>query len=104
MPMLDVYIPDGALQPDAEAALLNRITEILVRNEGFNPADPVSRSVSWLWLHRRPASTSAENRGRTSLQGRPVRPRGPARRAEACERHRRGHRGNPRRGERRLAA
>jgi phenylpyruvate tautomerase PptA (4-oxalocrotonate tautomerase family) len=50
--MLDVYIPDGALQPDAEAALLNRITEILVRNEGFDPADPVSRSVSWLWLHR----------------------------------------------------
>ncbi|KOT34856.1 hypothetical protein ADK41_25780 [Streptomyces caelestis] len=55
MPMLDVYIPDGALQPDAEAVLLNRITEILVRNEGFDPADPVSRSVSWLWLHR-PAS------------------------------------------------
>ncbi|MGW2220142.1 hypothetical protein ACWCSD_34580 [Nonomuraea sp. NPDC001684] len=52
MPMLDVYIPDGALQPDAEAALLNRITEILIRNEGFDPADPVSRSVSWLWLHR----------------------------------------------------
>ncbi|GGS44194.1 hypothetical protein AB0E75_26830 [Streptomyces griseoviridis] len=52
MPMLDVYIPDGALQPDAEATLLNRITEILVRNEGFDPADPVSRSVSWLWLHR----------------------------------------------------
>nr|AGN74867.1 hypothetical protein [Streptomyces griseoviridis] len=50
--MLDVYIPDGALQPDAEATLLNRITEILVRNEGFDPADPVSRSVSWLWLHR----------------------------------------------------
>ncbi|TYB56836.1 Tautomerase enzyme [Nonomuraea sp. PA05] len=52
MPMLDVYIPDGALQPDAEAALLNRITEILIRNEGFDPADPVTRSVSWLWLHR----------------------------------------------------
>lgn len=52
MPMLDVYIPDGALQPVAEAALLNRITEILVRHEGFDPADPVTRSVSWLWLHR----------------------------------------------------
>ncbi|MEU9556509.1 tautomerase family protein [Streptomyces fumanus] len=52
MPMLDVYVPDGALQPDAEAALLNRITEILIRSEGFDPADPVTRSVSWLWLHR----------------------------------------------------
>ncbi|MEU3511023.1 hypothetical protein ABZ733_24650 [Streptomyces longwoodensis] len=52
MRMLDVCIPNGALQPDAEAALLSRITEILIRNEGFDPADPVSRSVSWLWLHR----------------------------------------------------
>ncbi|MFF8774277.1 hypothetical protein [Kitasatospora sp. NPDC015120] len=52
MPMLDVYIPDGALQPDAEAELLNRITEILIRYEGFDPADPVTRSVSWVFLHR----------------------------------------------------
>ncbi|MBO1418156.1 hypothetical protein [Streptomyces sp. FH025] len=52
MPMLDVYVPDGALQPDAEAALMNRITEILIRHEGFDPADPVTRSVSWLFLHR----------------------------------------------------
>ncbi len=52
MPMLDVYVPDGALQPGAEAALLNRITEILIRYEGFGPADPVTRSVSWAFLHR----------------------------------------------------
>ncbi len=53
--MLDMYIPDGALQPEAEAALVNRITEILVRHEGFDPADPVTRSVSWAFVHR-PAS------------------------------------------------
>lgn len=52
MPMLDVYIPDGTLQPGAEAALLNRITEILIGYEGFDPADPVPRSVSWVFLHR----------------------------------------------------
>jgi phenylpyruvate tautomerase PptA (4-oxalocrotonate tautomerase family) len=52
MPMLDVYIPDGALRADAEAALVDRLTDILIRNEGFDPADPVTRSVSWLWLHR----------------------------------------------------
>ncbi|MBV6698629.1 hypothetical protein KV557_16105 [Kitasatospora aureofaciens] len=52
MPMLDVYIPDGALQPEAEAALINRITEILIRHEGFDPADPAIRSVSWVFLHR----------------------------------------------------
>ncbi|MGW3886117.1 hypothetical protein ACWEC4_39990 [Streptomyces sp. NPDC005055] len=52
MPMLDVYIPDRALQADAEAALLNRITEILIRYEGFDPADPATRAVSWVFLHR----------------------------------------------------
>jgi phenylpyruvate tautomerase PptA (4-oxalocrotonate tautomerase family) len=50
--MLDVYIPDGALQAGTEAALLNRLTEIVIRYEGFDPADPVVRSVSWLFLHR----------------------------------------------------
>ncbi|MGX4735715.1 hypothetical protein [Kitasatospora griseola] len=52
MPMLDVHIPDGALRPEAEAALLDRITGILIRHEGFDPTDPVTRSVSWLFLHR----------------------------------------------------
>ncbi|MCK2217237.1 hypothetical protein MF672_026120 [Actinomadura sp. ATCC 31491] len=52
MPMLDVYIPDGALGREAEAALVNRLTEILIRHEGFDPADPVTRSVSWVFLHR----------------------------------------------------
>ncbi|MFG2698266.1 hypothetical protein [Kitasatospora sp. NPDC048407] len=52
MPMLDVHIPQGALRPEAEAALLDRITEILIRHEGFDPADPVTRSASWLFLHR----------------------------------------------------
>ncbi|NYI04852.1 Tautomerase enzyme [Allostreptomyces psammosilenae] len=52
MPMLDVYIPDGALEPEAEAALVNRITEILIRHEGFDPADPVTRAVSWVFVHR----------------------------------------------------
>ncbi|MBB2914223.1 phenylpyruvate tautomerase PptA (4-oxalocrotonate tautomerase family) [Streptosporangium becharense] len=52
MPMLDVYIPDGALRQEAEAALVNRITEILIRHEGFDPADPVTRSVSWVFVHR----------------------------------------------------
>ncbi|NKY29304.1 hypothetical protein [Nocardia gamkensis] len=52
MPMLDVYIPEGTLTPEREAALLNRITEILIRHEGFDPSDPITRSVSWAFLHR----------------------------------------------------
>ncbi|MEU6188201.1 hypothetical protein [Nocardia sp. NPDC047038] len=52
MPMLDVYIPAGTFTPEREAALLNRITEILIRHEGFDPSDPITRSVSWAFLHR----------------------------------------------------
>jgi phenylpyruvate tautomerase PptA (4-oxalocrotonate tautomerase family) len=52
MPMLDVYIPDGALQPGAEAALLNQITEILIRHEGFDPTSQLARCASWVFLHR----------------------------------------------------
>ncbi|GIF13455.1 Tautomerase enzyme [Actinoplanes teichomyceticus] len=52
MPMLDVYVPQGALPPEAEAALVDRLTAILIRHEGFDPDDPVTRSVSWAFVHR----------------------------------------------------
>ncbi|WP_433566638.1 hypothetical protein ACQP1O_16400 [Nocardia sp. CA-151230] len=52
MPMLDVYIPEGTFAADREAALMNQITEILIRHEGFDPSDPVTRSASWVFLHR----------------------------------------------------
>lgn len=52
MPMLDVHIPEGTFPFDRETALMNRITEILIRHEGFDPADPTTRSVSWVFPHR----------------------------------------------------
>ena len=52
MPMLDVYIPEGAMRAEAERALLGRLTEILLRWEAFDPADSAIRSVSWAFLHR----------------------------------------------------
>ncbi|MEC3916362.1 hypothetical protein [Nocardia sp. CDC160] len=52
MPMLDVYIPEGTFPAAREAALINELTEILIRHEGFNPTNPTTRSVSWTFLHR----------------------------------------------------
>lgn len=52
MPMLDVYIPEGTFAADREAALMNQITEILIRHEGFDPAEPAAWSASWVFLHR----------------------------------------------------
>jgi phenylpyruvate tautomerase PptA (4-oxalocrotonate tautomerase family) len=52
MPMLDVTIPEGALAPDAEAALMTDLTNILIRNEGADPDNPVVQSIAWVFLHR----------------------------------------------------
>jgi phenylpyruvate tautomerase PptA (4-oxalocrotonate tautomerase family) len=50
--MLDVTIPEGALSPDAEDALLSELTDVLLREEGADPANEVARSIAWVFLHR----------------------------------------------------
>jgi phenylpyruvate tautomerase PptA (4-oxalocrotonate tautomerase family) len=52
MPMLDAYIPEGALSDEAEKQLLSRLTDLLIRHEGADPANPVVRSIAWVFLHR----------------------------------------------------
>jgi phenylpyruvate tautomerase PptA (4-oxalocrotonate tautomerase family) len=52
MPMLDAYIPAGALAPEAEEQLLARLTDLLIENEGADPTNPQVRSIAWLFLHR----------------------------------------------------
>lgn len=52
MPMLDAWIPEGALPDDAEKQLLSDLTDILLRNEGADPSDPMARSIAWVFLHR----------------------------------------------------
>ncbi|MDI2125643.1 4-oxalocrotonate tautomerase [Yinghuangia seranimata] len=52
MPMLDVYIPEGALPADTERELLGRLTDILLRAEGADPANPQARSIAWAFVHR----------------------------------------------------
>jgi phenylpyruvate tautomerase PptA (4-oxalocrotonate tautomerase family) len=52
MPMLDVYIPQAALPAEAEQRLLAQLTDILIRNEGADPTNPVVRSIAWVFVHR----------------------------------------------------
>jgi phenylpyruvate tautomerase PptA (4-oxalocrotonate tautomerase family) len=52
MPMLDAFIPQGALSAEAEAALMSQLTDILLRNEGADPSDPRARGLAWVFLHR----------------------------------------------------
>jgi phenylpyruvate tautomerase PptA (4-oxalocrotonate tautomerase family) len=55
MPMLDAFIPEGALAAEAEEQLLSDLTDILLYHEGADPSDPAARSIAWVYLHR-PAS------------------------------------------------
>ena len=52
MPMLDAYIPEGALTPAAEEQLLAKLTDLLIVNEGADPANAQVRSIAWLFVHR----------------------------------------------------
>jgi phenylpyruvate tautomerase PptA (4-oxalocrotonate tautomerase family) len=52
MPMLDAYIPTGALAPEAERALMSQLTDLLLRHEGADPSDPRARAIAWVFLHR----------------------------------------------------
>ena len=46
MPMLDAYIPEGALSADAERALLARLTDLLIEHEGADPTNEAVRSIA----------------------------------------------------------
>ena len=52
MPMLDAYIPAGALTPVSERALISELTDLLLRHEGADPSDPRARAIAWVFLHR----------------------------------------------------
>jgi phenylpyruvate tautomerase PptA (4-oxalocrotonate tautomerase family) len=50
--MLDVTIPEGALTPENEQALMARLTDVFLEAEGADPTNPVVRSIAWVFLHR----------------------------------------------------
>lgn len=52
MPMLDAFIPEGALTPETETKLIAELTDLLMRNEGIDPANERARAVSLVFLHR----------------------------------------------------
>jgi phenylpyruvate tautomerase PptA (4-oxalocrotonate tautomerase family) len=52
MPMIDAFIPEGALAPDAEARLFEELTEMVIRLDGFDPTSERARAATWIFLHR----------------------------------------------------
>lgn len=52
MPMLDITIPDNALSPEAETALLGQLTDLLLLHEGVDPKNPSARLLAKVFVHR----------------------------------------------------
>src|SRR3979411_2975535 len=52
MPMLDAYIPEGALSAEAEEKLMARLTDLLLEHEGADPSNETARSIAWGFKHR----------------------------------------------------
>lgn len=52
MPMLDAFIPEGALDQEAEQALLAELTDLLLFHEGVDPANETARQIAWIFVHR----------------------------------------------------
>lgn len=52
MPMIDAYIPEGALSPEAEAQLCRELTDIVIRLEDLDPKNERARAVTNIFLHR----------------------------------------------------
>jgi phenylpyruvate tautomerase PptA (4-oxalocrotonate tautomerase family) len=64
MPMIDAFIPSDALAPDAERALVSKVTELMVTHEMRRIVDLIddaeevkasyerATSIAWLFVHR----------------------------------------------------
>jgi hypothetical protein len=53
MPMIDLYHQEGSFSPEAEAALVNDLTALLLEMEGATD-NMASRAMSWCFLHALP--------------------------------------------------
>lgn len=56
MPMIDFTYPEGALEPDAVGAAVERLTAALLQHEGA-PDNERIRAIAWTYVHEQPAGT-----------------------------------------------
>ncbi len=56
MLMIDFTYPEGALDPDALATAVDRLTESLLRNEAATDNERI-RAIAWTFVHVQPAGT-----------------------------------------------
>jgi phenylpyruvate tautomerase PptA (4-oxalocrotonate tautomerase family) len=79
MPLLDAYIPEGALSAGAERELQARITDLLLEHEGVDPSSAPPKSPRYRFIcqvpegqyddERRAAVTAAMTRAVAEAEG-----------------------------------
>lgn len=52
MPMIDAFIPENALAPQAELRLFREVTDLVIKHEIGDLTNEHARNASWLSLHR----------------------------------------------------
>ena len=55
MPMIDLYCPEGALEPEARAEAVEKLTAALLRHEGADETNQYVRAMAWTLVHELPA-------------------------------------------------
>ena len=54
MPMIDLFMPEGALEPDARAEAVERLTQALLRHEGAPQDNRYVEAMAWTLVHEMP--------------------------------------------------
>lgn len=52
MPMIDAFIPENALAPQAEQELLGEVMEVVLKHELGDLANERARNACWVFVHR----------------------------------------------------
>jgi len=52
MPMIDAFIPENALTPQAEQELFSNVTDLVVKHEIGDSSNERGRNAAWIFVHR----------------------------------------------------
>lgn len=81
MPMCDLYIQDGALEPEAERTFVGQVSDLLVKHEVRRIVDLVddpaavqasikrASSIAWMFVHRTDTYVAGDPVGPTAPRG-----------------------------------
>jgi phenylpyruvate tautomerase PptA (4-oxalocrotonate tautomerase family) len=52
MPMIDAFVPENALTPQAEKELFSKVTDLVIKHEIGDSTNERGRNAAWIFIHR----------------------------------------------------